>query len=209
MIHVVSMHNEFMTREYEASAFKLIGDVETLGKRGKLKSAAGKFYAFRTGDYAAYYRDRYTNIFRYDTERDVFDSMMQLRGIERRNDYIERLISNLESQTRDREARIKQDEERLLTAGLGALGIFGFFQVAFEWGDKLKYFADPANLAGGAAGPGVRFSLMPPFVHLSPNAWLTPWDGFSAAMLYASWAVTLVGAIALGVWLVGIIRSRK
>jgi hypothetical protein len=209
MIHVVSMHNEFMTREYEGSAFDLIRDVETLGNKGKLKSAAEKFYDFRTGKYAAYYRDRYTNIFRYDTERDVFDSMMQLRGIERRNAYIETLISNLESQTHDREARIKQEEERLLTAGLGALGIFGFFQVAFEWGDKLKYFADPANLAGGAAGPGVRFSLMPPFVHLSPNAWLTPWDGFSAAMLYASWAVTLVGAIGLAVWLVGIIRSRK
>lgn len=195
MIHAVSMHNEFMTREYERSAFELIGDVETLGNKGKLKRAAGKFYAFRTGDYAAYYRDRYTNIFRYDTERDVFDSMMQLRGIERRNDYIEKLISNLESQTHDREARIKQDDEKLLTAGLGALGIFGFFQVAFDWAEKLKYFADTSNLPGNVSGPGVHFSPLPPFVHLTPNAWLTPWDVFSAAMLYASLAATVAGTV--------------
>ncbi len=210
MIHVVSMHNEFMTREYEGSAFSLIRDVETLGNQGKLKRAAGKFYAFRTGDYAAYYRDRYTNIFRYDTERDVFDSMMQLRGIERRNDYIEKLISNLESQTHDREERIKQDDEKLLTAGLGALGIFGFFQVAFDWAEKLKYFADTANLPGTASGPGVHFSPMPPFVHLGPNAWLTPWDVFSAAMLYASLAATVIGAVfILYVLLRGRFRRRK
>lgn len=210
MIHVVSMHNEFMTREYEAAAFGLIGDVEALGNSGKLKSAAEKFYDFRTGKYAAYYRDRYTNIFRYDTERDVFDSMMQLRGIERRNDYIEKLIFNLESQTHDREARIKQDEDRLLTAGLGALGIFGFFQVAFDWADKLKYFADPANVPGTATGPGVYFSPIPPFVHLTPNAWLTPWDGFSAAMLYASLAVTFGGAMfILFLVLRGRLRKRK
>ncbi len=210
MIHVVSMHNEFMTREYERSAFELIDEVEALGNKGKLKSAAGKFYAFRTGDYAAYYRDRYTNIFRYDTERDVFESMMQLRGIERRNEYIEKLISNLESQTHDREARIKQDDEKLLTAGLGALGIFGFFQVAFDWAEKLKYFADPANLPGDAEGPGVQFSLVPPWVHLSPNAWRTPWDVFSAAMLYTSLAATVAGAVfVLYLLLRGRFRRRK
>ncbi len=210
MIHVVSMHNEFMTREYESSAFGLIRDVETLGNKGKLKRAAENFYAFRTGDYAAYYRDRYTNIFRYDTERDVFDSMMQLRGIERRNNYIEKLISNLESQTHDREQRIKQDDEKLLTAGLGALGIFGFFQVAFDWAEKLKYFADPSNLPGTAPGPGVQFSLMPPFVHLGPNAWLTPWDVFSAAMLYTSLAATAVGAVFIVYLLLrGRFRRRK
>ncbi|WP_353256675.1 hypothetical protein [Hyphomonas sp.] len=205
MIHAVSMHNEFMTREYEASAFKLLGDVETLGNRGKLKSAAGKFYSFRTGDYAAYYRDRYTNIFRYDTERDVFDSMMKLRGIERRNDYIEKLISNLENQTHDREQRIKQDDESLLTAGLGALGIFGFFQVAFDWADKLKYFANLKAPPGTPSSEGVHFSLVPPFVHLPAKAWITPWDAFSAATLYFSLAATVVGA-AFVVYL--LLRSR-
>jgi hypothetical protein len=209
MVHVVSMHNEFMTREYERSAFSLIDEVEKLNAQRKQRLATDHFYKFRIGDYAAYYRDRYTNIFRYDTERDVFDSMMQLRGIERRNAYIETLISNLESQTHDREARIKQDDDKLLTAGLGALGIFGLFQVAFEWGDKLKYFADPANLAGDATEPGVRLSPLPPFVNLTPNVWLTPWDGFSAATLIASWLVTLAGAFALVGWLLWIALKRK
>ena len=86
----------------------------------------------------------------------------------------------------------------LLTAGLGALGTFGFFQVAFDWAEKLKYFADPANLPGDAAEPGEHFSLVP------------PWDVFSAAMLYAPLAATVAGAVfVLYLLLRGRFRRRK
>ena len=192
MIHVVSMHNEFMTREYEAAAFKLIDRVETLGQKGRLKRAAEAFYAFRTGDYAGYYRDRYMNVFRYDTEAEVFEKMTRLRGIGRRNDYIERLISNMESQTRDREARIAKKDETSMSLLLGALGVFGFFQLAMMWADKLRDLK---------RDDGVEVSLgwAPPFLELSGGNLDQPWNGFSVFVLYASMGFTIALVVFL-IW---------
>lgn len=192
MIHVVSMHNEFMTREYEAAAFKLIGEVERLGSKGRLKRAAEAFYAFRTGDYANYYRDRYMNVFRYDTESEVFEKMTQLRGIGRRNDYIERLISNMESQTRDREARLAKNDETAMNLLLGALGVFGFFQLAMMWADKLRDLSRNDQVS-------VSLSWLPPFLNLSGGNLDQPWNEFSVFVLYASMMFTFALAVFL-VW---------
>lgn len=191
MIHVVSMHNEFMTREYEASAFDVIGKVEDLGNRGRLKEAAEAFYAFRTGDYAAYYRDRYMNVFRYDTESEVFDKMTQLRGIGRRNEYIERLISNMESQTRDREARINKQDENAMSLLLGALGLFGFFQLTFQWSTTLSPQA-------GVVSAEPNFDWMPPFVHLPGLDWSSVSELIAGATFYLSGLFTaaLIGYVA-------------
>lgn len=192
MIHVVSMHNEFMTREYEACAFKLIERVETLGQKGRLKRAAEAFYAFRTGDYAGYYRDRYMNVFRYDTEAEVFEKMTQLRGIDRRNDYIERLISNMESQTRDREARLAKNDETSMNLLLGALGVFGFFQLAMMWADKLRDLSRNDDVS-------VSLGWAPPFLELSGGNLDQPWNGFSVFVLYASMGFTFALVIFL-IW---------
>ncbi len=179
MIHVVSMHNEFMTREYEASAFDVIGRVEAFGNRGRLKDAAEAFYAFRTGEYAAFYRDRYMNVFRYDTESEVFEKMTQLRGIGRRSDYIERLISNMESQTRDREARINKSDENAMNLMLGALGLFGFFQLTFQWSATLS------PQAGVVTGEP-QVSWRPPFVHLPGLDWSNTSEMIAGATFYLS-----------------------
>ncbi len=185
MIHAVSMHNEFMTREYEASAFEVIGRVEAAGNRGRLKEAAEAFYAFRTGDYAAYYRDRYMNVFRYDTESEVFEKMTQLRGIGRRNDYIERLISNMESQTRDREARINKRDENAMNLMLGALGLFGFFQLTFQWSATLSPEA-------GVVSSEPSLSWAPPFVRLPGLDWSSASALIAGATFYASALFTLI-----------------
>jgi hypothetical protein len=181
-----------MTREYEASAFKLIGEVEALSQKGRLKRAAEAFYAFRTGDYAGYYRDRYMNVFRYDTEAEVFDKMTQLRGIGRRNDYIERLISNMESQTRDREARIAKKDETSMSLLLGALGVFGFFQLAMMWADKLRDLSRNDDVS-------VSLGWAPPFLELSGGNLDQPWNGFSVFVLYASMGFTIALVIFL-IW---------
>ncbi|MEZ5947157.1 MAG: hypothetical protein R3C04_09965 [Hyphomonas sp.] len=62
LIHILSMHNEFLTREYEDAALQLVTDVRA-DNASSLRKAAGYFYDFRTGPYEAYYRDRYMNIF--------------------------------------------------------------------------------------------------------------------------------------------------
>ncbi|MEZ5954972.1 MAG: hypothetical protein R3C13_11790 [Hyphomonas sp.] len=144
LIHILSMHNEFLTREYEDAALQLVSDVRA-DNASSLREAARHFYDFRTGPYEAYYRDRYMNIFRYDTEGDVFEKMTQLRGIARRNDYVERLVSNVESQTRDREARMSKRDESAMSVLLGALGVFGLFQLMFNWADVLNNKLSLAN----------------------------------------------------------------
>ncbi|MCA8897354.1 MAG: hypothetical protein KDA39_01390 [Hyphomonas sp.] len=144
LIHILSMHNEFLTREYEDAALQLVSDVRA-DSASSLREAARHFYDFRTGPYEAYYRDRYMNIFRYDTEGDVFEKMTQLRGIARRNDYVERLVSNVESQTRDREARMSKRDESAMSVLLGALGVFGLFQLMFNWADVLNSRLSLAN----------------------------------------------------------------
>lgn len=184
MIHAVSMHNDMMTREYEAAAFELIGEVERLGAKGRLKRAAEAFYAFRTGDYAGYYRDRYMNVFRYDTEAEVFDKMTELRGIGRRNEYIERLVSNMESQTRDREARLAKKDETSMNVLLGALGVFGFFQLAMMWSDKLRDLKRNDDVE-------VTLSWLPPFLNLSGGNLNQPWNEFSVFVLYSSMGFTI------------------
>jgi len=200
MIHAVSMHNEFMTREYEASAFDVIGRVEDFGNRGRLKDAAEAFYAFRTGEYAAYYRDRYMNVFRYDTEAEVFEKMTQLRGIGRRNDYIERLISNMESQTRDREARINKRDENAMNLMLGALGLFGFFQLTFQWSSILN--PDAGGVVSGQPG----LSWTPPFVHLPGVDWSNASELIAGATFYLS---AIFSAVLLGYVIWRIFRSIR
>ena len=199
MIHVVSMHNDFMTREYEASAFDLIGRVEDFGNRGRLKDAAEAFYAFRTGEYAAYYRDRYMNVFRYDTESDVYEKMTELRGIGRRSDYIERLISNMESQTRDREARINKRDENAMNLMLGALGLFGFFQLTFQWSTTLS---PSSGVLSGEPG----LSWAPPFVHLPGLDWSNTSEMIAGATFYLS---ATFSAILLGYVLWRVLRSLR
>ncbi|MEZ5947156.1 MAG: hypothetical protein R3C04_09960 [Hyphomonas sp.] len=71
--------------------------------------------------------------------------MTQLRGIARRNDYVERLVSNVESQTRDREARMSKRDESAMSVLLGALGVFGLFQLMFNWADVLNNRLSLAN----------------------------------------------------------------
>lgn len=185
MIHAVSLHNEFMTREYEAAAFEVIGKVEDYGQRNRLSRAAQAFYAFRTGSYADYYRYRYMNFFRYDTEAEVFEKLTQLRGIGRRNDYVERLISNMESQTRDREARLAKKDETSMNLLLGALGVFGFFQLAMVWADKLRALQTVDDVS-------VDFNWMPPFLHLSGAGLSEPGNGFSVTVLYGSMVFSLL-----------------
>jgi hypothetical protein len=199
MIHAVSMHNEFMTREYEASAFGLIARVEDLGRRGRLKKAAEAFYAFRTGEYAAYYSDRYMNVFRYDTESEVFEKMTQLRGIGRRNDYIERLITNMESQTRDREARINKGDENAMNLLLGALGLFGFFQLTFQWSSTL-------NPQVGVVSDEPSLGWAPPFVKLPGLDWSSASDSIAGATFYLS---ALFSAVLLGYVIWRVIRSLR
>ncbi|MFN3312114.1 MAG: hypothetical protein ACK46Q_01430 [Hyphomonas sp.] len=185
LIHAASLHNELMTYEYESEAFSLIKQVEDFGKKNSLNAAAKAFYDFRTGVYTDYYRDRYMNIFRYDTEAEVFRRMTEVRGIARRNEYVERLVSNMESQTRDREARLAKKDETSMNVLLGALGVFGLFQLAMMWAEKLRELQQDDSLE-------LFLSWAPPFLHLTGEKLNEPGNAFSLFVLYFSMVFTLV-----------------
>lgn len=146
LIHVSALHNEFIGREYEQLIFDLMSKVEEYNRKGQLKKAANAFYAFRTGAYSDFHLARYQNHFRYDTERDVFASLERLRGTSRRETMLESLVQNMESQTRDLEARTSKQDEQRLSLLIGALGIFSLFQLAFNWADSLRRQSEEQGL---------------------------------------------------------------
>lgn len=148
LIHVSALHNEFLARSYEALTFNLIAEVEALNRKGRLKTAASAFYRFRTGPFSDFQRHRYQNHFRYDTERDVFAALERLRGTSRREQLLETLVLNMESQTRDLEARTAKQDEQRLSLLLGALGVFGLFQLAFIWAESLRRYQQYGGEAG-------------------------------------------------------------
>ncbi|MBI1359215.1 MAG: hypothetical protein GC155_02905 [Alphaproteobacteria bacterium] len=137
LIHVLALHNEFLARDYEAATHRLIDTVERLNDARRLNRAAEAFYAFRTGAFAAYFEDRYENVFRYDTEADVFAAVEQRRGTQRKTEYLDAVVGNLERQTEDLQARIQKREDRAITYAIGAVGAFGLFALSLQIDDML------------------------------------------------------------------------
>jgi hypothetical protein len=132
LIHVLTLHNEFLARDYEQETDRLIKNVER-DIQSKLHSdAAERFYEFRLGAYANHFKDKYENVFRYDTEADVFAALEKRRGTERKMAYLDGIIANLEKQTGDSEARISKREDRSITFAVAAVGAFGLFGVLLQ-----------------------------------------------------------------------------
>jgi hypothetical protein len=141
LIHALALHNEFLARDYERATHHLIRDVKNLNEDQRLGDAAERFYEFRIGTFADYFDERYENVFRYDTEADVFGEVEQRRGTERKTRYLDGIVSNLEKQTGDLQARIQKREDKAVTYAVAAVGAFGLFQMGLQiadmWGSEL------------------------------------------------------------------------
>lgn len=177
LIHVLALHNEFMARDYEATVEKLVQDVKSLNEERRLAEAAEAFYDFRTKDYTDYKKYKYENVFRYDTERDVFAAVEARRGTARKESYLDSIVANIEHQTRDLEARLTKTDETRMNRLLGLLGVFGLFQLCFNWIDAFKKLAD-AKLA--------YMDLMPPFLHVHAVKLTESHDMAAVATMYLS-----------------------
>jgi hypothetical protein len=189
LIHVTSLNNEFLARDYEAKTYQLVEDVRRLNDENKFKHAAEKFYKFRMTTYADYERHRYPNIFRYDTERDVFEDLEKLRGTSRKDAMLEGLVTTTENQTRDLEARLSKKDELLMNVLLGAVGLFGFFQLVFQW----AMIVGPQD--GDPKGVDATFSWAPPFLFVGAGAMDTLPGLLNVFALYCSMAFALVLAV--------------
>lgn len=132
LIHVVALHNEFLAREYEEAASDLVHEAETATDGELAEKLAESFYDFNRKEYIEYKRHRYPNVFRYDTERDTFSEVEKIRGTDRKSEYIETLIGNLQEQARDFEGRLMNKETRVMNKLLIAISIFTILQVYLE-----------------------------------------------------------------------------
>lgn len=186
LIHVASLHNEYVTQTYEVEADVLTKRVNGLLDRRQFGKAADAFYAFHRDAHAAYKRDRYVNIFRYDTESEMFTALESVRGTSRRGDRVESMVGDMEGQTRDIEARTNRSNANLGLL-LGALGIFGVFQLAFVWAEAIAGLENESTESAD-----IRLTWMPPFLHLDQVVWTYPWSTVSAIALYSSIVVTVI-----------------
>ncbi len=132
LVHVLAMHNEFLVRDYERQTEALTLDIERYNETSRLSRAADRFYAFRTGDYTKYQKHKYANVFRYDTERDLFEAVEARRGTHRKDAYLDTIVTNLEAQTRDLEGRLRSKVDRQFSLLLGAVGVFSVLQVLYQ-----------------------------------------------------------------------------
>ncbi len=132
LVHVLAMHNEFLVRDYERQTEALTLDIERFNANSRLGRAADRFYAFRTGDYTKYQKHKYANVFRYDTERDLFEAVEARRGTHRKDEYLNSIVTNLEAQTRDLEGRLRSKVDRQFSLLLAAVGVFSVLQVLYQ-----------------------------------------------------------------------------
>jgi hypothetical protein len=131
LVHLLAMHNEFLVRDYERQTEALTLDIERFNEQSRLSRAADRFYTFRTSDYTKYQKYKYANVFRYDTERDLFNAVEARRGHARRTS-LNAIVTNLEAQTRDLEGRLRAKVDRQFSLLLAAVGIFSVLQVLYQ-----------------------------------------------------------------------------
>ena len=150
LIHVLAMHNEALTRAQERDTFDTIGRIRDRIAAGRFEEAEKSINAIRIAAFEVYERHRYHNPFRYDTERDVFESLEQLRGTSRRKQAYEMGLASLEEQNRDlarerqqREDKFQRRREFGLAILFGLLGVSGVIQVLYQW--HLFTFGEPAR----------------------------------------------------------------
>ena len=112
LIHVLALHNEFLARDHEErSANKLVdidarvhelrdgkADEALLDSSQQLETAINDL---KLDSYRKYERHRYLNIFRYDTEAEVFEKLAELRGTDWRGEAMDKALQTLEEYARD------------------------------------------------------------------------------------------------------------
>ncbi|NBB64901.1 hypothetical protein GVN18_37225, partial [Pseudomonas sp. ODNR1LW] len=122
LIHALALHNEFLARGHEQktmaridriealvderapvddSRIKALADAEPLDGEDRLSQAEFAINQAKLAEFAQYERFRHANPFRYDTERDVFEKLEELRGVSRKNEALSLAVESLEDHASD------------------------------------------------------------------------------------------------------------
>ncbi|WP_202839790.1 hypothetical protein [Luteimonas saliphila] len=175
LVHLMTMHNESLVRTYEAMVRGLI---EKLERDGLLHADAiddtraysthvadeafEAFRRFRLDTFNHVARHRYFNVLRYDTEREFYESIETVRGINQREEYWAKVVGELEQTVDDLRDNEAQKSEKFLERVLFYVAFLGMLQVVFQLIDfgfdgawaKLRY-----ALAASVATVAVMLAL--------------------------------------------------
>ena len=77
-------------------------------------------------------RHRYFNVLRYDTEREFYESIETVRGIQQREAYWAGVVSDLERTVDDLRGNEAQKSEKFLERVLFYVAFLGLLQVVFQ-----------------------------------------------------------------------------
>lgn len=174
LIHALALHNEYLARAHEEKSMARIERIEWLVSKKEdrlplsdaalalddseklhgtdMEKAEIAINQAKLAGYRDYERFRYSNPFRYDTERVVFSGLENLRGTQRKTDAIVLAVDSLEDHASDLQRRHQAEVDKAaawrdfkLTILLGSLGVFGALQVIYGIGE---------TAAGADAQPG-------------------------------------------------------
>ncbi|MDM7957458.1 hypothetical protein [Blastomonas sp.] len=210
LIHALTLHNEFLAREHEQRSMARIERIEQLvshaddqtasrGARNALENqetfpgdsnfekAEYAINQVKLAEYRDFERFRYANPFRYDTERDVFAKLEELRGTTRKKNALAMAIASLEDHASDlgRRHQLKADADAArrdtqLNILLGGTGIFGAGQMIYWIGESAA--GDPAGDPPKPAEP-VEMDLLGVFPISLEGSVIMAWT--EAVMIYA------------------------
>lgn len=175
LIHVLVMHNEYLDRLHEAASEQRVGEIREalagvdLGADGTahgenvrtLELVEKLINTAKLAHYHEYLRYKYVNPFRYDTERDVFEKLADLRGANRKQHALQLALDALEDHATDlalqnqrlqraaQEAQRARDEKEnnIIVVGFSILGVSSIIQM---W----HGFATQYQQNGGSTLPG-------------------------------------------------------
>ncbi|MGQ2991126.1 MAG: hypothetical protein ACT6RD_04555 [Brevundimonas sp.] len=163
LIHVLALHNEFLARGHEQKTMTRIERIQALAADSPLPKTDSMYVLLdreplrgsrfdkaetainqaRLATFDQYERFRHDNPFRYETERTVFKTLEELRGVSRKQDALTLAIDSLEDHAADlqriHQQGIQEQSARrgeLLNILLGMTGFFGAGQMFYWIGEK-------------------------------------------------------------------------
>ena len=216
LIHLLALHNEFLARTHEERSMARIERISAMtAGREPRASAALRALEMREpiaqkdasdptellinqaklAEFEEYERFRYSNPFRYDTERDVFAKLQDLRGTNRKQAALTTAIASLEDHASDLRRRRQQvaDQESArrdlrINLLLGGLGVFGAGQMIYWIGEKAAGEIPEATLPPIAGTQEVRKTDAKPILLMqerNPDRGMAIMGGVEIAMVAA------------------------
>lgn len=145
LVHLMTMHNESLVQEYERMVRALIGRMGTDRLLDAKSVDGGAAYAseqadeafkafrrFRLDTFEKVAKHRYFNVLRYDTERQFYEAIETVRGIQQREAYWASVVSDLEKTVDDLRENESKRSEQFLNRVLFYVTFLGVLQILFQ-----------------------------------------------------------------------------